>query len=256
MNTDDSLRFALSDRIQDAEIGPRRVPLALLGQFQEEVEDFLRGSNRDVDTSQVLVSIEEGSLAIVATGLLAASGLWKDMERLDNPSALGLIDPKRAAIVERWQASARKHPYRSYRLTDQSGGLNVKVDARSDFRNQVEAIWVPVEKYLLGTIVDWGGKTSPNVHLDVGNGRTVKIASTHALLAGEKENRLYKQALLQVRADENLRTGELRNINLLGFAEQRPTWNEAEFDKLVQKGTRAWADTPDDWLEKLRSGKG
>ena len=88
METADSLRFALSDRIQDAEVGPKHVPLALLGQFQEDVADFLRGSNKDVDTSQVMVSIEEGSLAIVVTGLLAASGLWNDMAQLGNSAAL------------------------------------------------------------------------------------------------------------------------------------------------------------------------
>lgn len=254
METADSLRFAVSDRIQDAEVGPKHVPLALLGQFQEEVEDFLRGSNKDVDTSQVMVSIEEGSLAIVVTGLLAASGLWNDMAQLDNSAALGLIDPKRAAVMERWQAAARKNPHRSYRLADTGGKLTVRVDSKTDFRNQVEAVWVPVEKYLLGTVVDWGGKTSPNVHLDLGSGRTVKIASTQKLLADEKENRLYKQALLHIGAEENLKTGDLRNLNLLGFEEHRPTWDEAEFDMLVQKGTRAWADTPDDWLENLRSG--
>ncbi len=254
METADSLRFALSDRIQNAEVGPKHVPLALLGQFEEDVENFLRGSNREVDTSQVIVSIEEGSLAIVATGLQSASGLWNDLAQLDNPSALGLIDRKRAEVVERWQSAARKNPHRSYRLADAGGKLSVRVDAKTDFRNQVQAVWVPVEKYVKGTIVDWGGKTSPNVHLDLGNGKTLQIASTQQLLADEKENRLYKQAVLHIGAEQNLETGELRNHSLLGFEVHRPTWDEAEFDKLVQKGTQAWAEVPDDWLESQRSG--
>jgi hypothetical protein len=254
METADSLRFALSDRIQDAEVGPKHVPLGLLGQFEAEVEDFLRGSNRDVDTSRVIVSIEEGSLAIVVTGLLAASGLWNDVALLDNPAALGLIDPRRADVVERWQAAARKNPHRSYRLADTDGKLSVRVDAKTDFRNQIEAVWVPVEKYVKGTVVDWGGKTNPNVHLDLGNGRTLKISSTQKLLADEKENHLYKQAVLHIGAEQNLKTGELRNHSLLGFEVHQPIWDEAEFDKLVQKGTQAWADVPDGWLESLRSG--
>jgi len=254
MENADSLYFALSDRIFDAEVGPKRVPLALLGQFQEEVQEFLRGSNKDVDTSQVLASIEEGSLAIVVTGLLAASGLWKDLVSLDNPVALGLIDSKRATVMERWQSAARKHPYRSYRLTDKTGRISVRVDATTDFRNQIEAIWAPVEKYLSGIVVDWGGKTSPNVHLDLGNGQTLKIASTQKLLGAEKENRLYKKALLHVSAEENLRTGDLRGLHLLGFAQHQPEWDEIEFGMMVKRGTQAWADTPHDWLDKLRSG--
>ena len=129
----------------------------------------------------------------------------------------------------------------------------MRVDSITDFRNQVEAVWVPVEKYLLGTVVDWGGKSSPNVHLDLGNGKTVTIASTQKMLADEKENHLYKQALLHVGAEENLKSGALRNLNLLGFEEHKPAWDEAQFDELVRKGTGAWRETPDDWLETLRS---
>ena len=33
------------------------------------------------------------------------------------------------------------------------------------------------------------------------------------------------------------------------------TWNETAFSELVRKGTHAWADVPDDWLENLRSGQ-
>jgi hypothetical protein len=27
-----------------------------------------------------------------------------------------------------------------------------------------------------------------------------------------------------------------------------------EFDQMVEKGTKAWADTPDDWVDELRGG--
>lgn len=250
------LRFALRDRIQDVEIGPSHVPLALLGQFQDEVAEFLRGSGKEVDTSQVMVSIEEGSLALVANGLLAASGLWADVAQLRNPATLGLIDPKRAAVVECWQKTVRKHPQRSYSLADKSGNLTVRVDARTDFRNQIEAVWVPVEKYLQGQITGLGGTTKANVHLKLGNGTALTISASQQMLAAEEKNRLYKPALLHISAEENLRTGELRNLNLLGFQAHLPVWNEVEFNAMVKKGTRAWADVPVGWLEDLRSNQG
>ncbi len=252
MSASDTLRFALNDRINDAPIGLSRVPLRLLGQFQGEVEEFLKGSTKEIDTDQAFVSVEEGSLAIVAGGLLAATGLWTDVGHLQNPSALGLLDHKRAAVVERWQVSARKNPHRSYTLTDTGNTLSVRVDASSDFQNQVEAIWVPVEKFLQGTVVDMGGTTKPNIHLKLDDGKTVMIAATQQLIAGEETNRLYRQALLRVSADESLKTGELRNLTLLAFDASQPQWDEAAFDKLVQKGTKAWAVVPENWLEALR----
>ncbi|WP_438859046.1 hypothetical protein, partial [Achromobacter spanius] len=82
MKPADNLRFALRDRINGVDVGPKAVPLSLLGEFQKEVSDFLQGSTREVNPAEVLVSIEEGSLVFVAEGLLAASMLWADMERL------------------------------------------------------------------------------------------------------------------------------------------------------------------------------
>ena len=255
MPPSDTLRFALNDRINDAPVGPKHVPLSLLGQFQGDVEEFLKGSNKDIDPSQVLVSIEEGSLAIVATGLLAATGLWADVERLQNPSALGLLDPKRAVVIERWQTAARKNPNRSYLLTDPDNLVAIRVDASSDFRNQVEAVWVKVEKYLQGLVTDLGGTTKANVHLKLDNGKVLTIASSQQLLADQEQNRLYKPALLLVMAEENLRTGELRNLAMINF-EASPAWAEAAFKNQVSKGTQAWSDVPDEWLEELRSSNG
>lgn len=256
MKTSDILRFSLDDRIDDVEVNPAHVSLALLGEFQRDVVDFLRGSNKEIDPADVPVSIESGSLVIAAGGLLAASSLWVDVIQLQNPAALGLIDPKRAAVIERWQAAARKNPHRSYRLTDKDGQRGVLVSAGSDFRNQVEAIWVAVEKYVEGTVVDWGGTNKPNVHIRVHGGKVLIIAASQQLLADEEHNRLYRPALLRVSAEESLKTGELRNLNLLAFEADRPGWNEAAFNKLVEKGTQAWADVPDNWLEELRSGNG
>lgn len=256
METFDTLRFAVRDRINDAEVGPSHVPLALLGEFQKDVAEFLKGSGKEVDAGQIIVSIEEGSLALVASGLLAASALWADVAALQDPSALGLIDPKRAAVVERWQKAARKNLSRSYRLTDRGKTVDLRVDANSDFRNQIEAVWVPVEKYLTGLITDMGGTHKANIHLKLADGQVQTISADQQLLAAEEKNRLYKSATVLVRAEESLKTGELRNLSLAAFQPEKSGWNEAEFAKLVKKGTQAWKNVPDNWLEELRSHQG
>jgi len=256
MVASDTLRFALDDRINTAPVGPSHIPLALLGEFQREIETFLKGSDQAVDPGQVMVSIENGSLAILVSGLLAAASLWIDVWHLKNPHALGSLDQKRAAVVERWQAAARKHTSRSYSLAAVGGNLMVRVDSATDYRNQIEAAWVPVEKFLHGTIVDMGGATRPNIHLKLDDGRPLTIAATQQLIAGEEKNRLYRPALLLVSAEENLSTGALRNLTLLAFDSSQPRWDKAEFDRLVQKGTQVWAQVPDPWLEELRGRQG
>lgn len=247
------LRFAISDRINNAEIGPKHVPLNLLSDFQKEVGDFLKGASRDVDPAQVLISVEDGSFMLVATGLLAASTLWADLERLKSPESLGLIDSKRAIVVERWQAAARQNPRRKYMVTDAKASAHVTVDSSSDFR-KVEDVWVRVEKYLEGRIVDLGGKTKANVHLEIDGGDVIVVAATTELLAREEQNRLYRPATLHVSAETSLLTGELRDFRLLAFQPDHPAYDETEFQVMVSRGNAAWADVqnPTEWLEILR----
>ncbi|MBW4049134.1 MAG: hypothetical protein HIU89_14755 [Proteobacteria bacterium] len=42
-------------------------------------------------------------------------------------------------------------------------------------------------------------------------------------------------------------------LALPGFEDTQKGWDAAAFDEMVRKGTRAWADVPDDWLENLRA---
>lgn len=249
----DELRFSLTDRINGVDVGPRHVPLNLLGEFHKDVSEFLQGSGRELKSADVLISIDEGSLVLVATGLAMAHGLWSDVSHLAVPASLGEIDLKRAEVVKRWQAQARSHPDRSYRLEDGSKHAIATIDSTTDYE-QIEDVWVTVEKYLHGRVVDWGGKTKANVHLELENGKVMKVSAPQQLLAQESENRLYRQALLHVTAEENLRTGELRDLHLLAFETHHPVYDETEFRKMVQRGTAAWTDVPDaiQWLESLR----
>lgn len=257
MNPINELRFAVSDRINDVEVGPKHVPLALLGEFQKDVRDFLLGSGRDIDPMQVLISVEDGSFRLVATGLLAATSLWVDMEQLKLPDSLSLIDAKRAEVVERWQTKARQNPQRSYLVDDRTAQLGFSVNSSTDYR-RVEQVWVHVEKYLHGKINEWGGKTKANVHLELENGKTLIVESSQNLVAQEERNLVYHKALLHVTAEENLLTGALRNLRLLAFEAHRPSFDEDEFKRMVERGTQAWAGVPDStaWVESLRGGKG
>ncbi len=256
MQPADTLRFVLDDRIEDAQVGPSRVPLGLLKQFQQDVAEFLAGSNKEVDPQQAMVSVQEGSLVFAVSGLLVATSLWHDVSQLQCSEDIARIDAKRAEVIERWQAAVRRHPHRRYALADREGVAAVRVDRESDFRNQSVTAWVPVGKYLSGQITDLGGTTKANVHLKLGSGRVLTIASSQQLLAAEKQNRLYKPATLRVMAEEHLDTGELRNLVLQSFEDARAVWDEAQFDDMVRRGTAAWKDVPDDWLETLRSGRG
>jgi len=121
-----------------------------------------------------------------AMGLLAANTLWTDLEHLKSMDSLSLIDPKRAKVVERWQSAAQKNPDRRYLVADQTSKISFfSVDSTSDF-HKMEDMWVHIEKYLYGNVVDIGGSSNANVHLKLENGVILTIAATKNLLAQVK----------------------------------------------------------------------
>jgi hypothetical protein len=256
MSSHDQLRFSLSDSIKNMPVTPEHVSLALLGEFQEDVAEFLKGSTKEVDPAAVVVSLEAGSLVFVVSGLLAATALWSDISKLNTKTSLDTIDPKRANVVERWQAKAQKNPLRSYRIADETSNISVAVNAESKFIREGE-IWAYAEKYLYGEVTSLGGKTNANVHLTLEDGETVIITSTHDFLKANEQNLLYRPVVVHVHTEENLHTGKLQNSQLISLELHEPHYDEAEFQAMVTRGTRAWADigNASSWVEAIRSGK-
>lgn len=80
------------------------------------------------------------------------------------------------------------------------------------------------------------------------------VSSSKNQLAQDEKNRLYKQALLRVSAEENLISGQLRNITLISFEKYNPLFDEAEFQKMTEQGSQAWKDIDDpaSWIDELR----
>ncbi|MCX8520594.1 MAG: hypothetical protein ORN28_03555 [Rhodoferax sp.] len=178
----------------------------------------------------------------VAKGLLAASTLWADLELLQSSNAPGKI-------------AARQNPQRSYHIADTANHTHLRIDASTNFRKTEEA-WVQVEKFISGRVVDWGGKTKPNVHLETEDGTMLVVAATQKMLEAEQQNHLYRNTLLHISAEENLLNGALRNAQLLAFDSHQPRFDESEFQEMVRRGTAAWASVPNatDWVEQLRGG--
>lgn len=115
--------------------------------------------------------------------------------------------------------------------------------------------WVHVEKYLYGSAVNRVEETKSNVLFELENGAVLTInIPTQDLLEKVGAVHLHRPIQLHVTADENLLTGELRNLHLLDLEDHQPGYDRDEFKLTVERGTKAWSGTPDAaaWLETLR----
>ena len=245
------LELVLEDVVDGHPVGPSSMPAGMLAVFHEQVARFLKGSHKDVDPDSVRVAIEEGSYKVVVPLVAMIAGLASDIAMLGNGS-LDQMDVKRAQVIEEWQKAARMTTTRRYRVGG-DGMPPVPIHAGSDFARHDNAVWVNVERYLQGQVIDLGGK-KPNLHLQLADGTPVKVATSQEQVLGEQRNLVYRSALLRVRAEEDSASRKLRNVRLIEFVHQQASFDADAFAAMVAKGRKAWADVPSasEWVEEER----
>jgi hypothetical protein len=245
------LELVLDDVVDGMPVAPSSMPVGLLSQFHEQIAKFLKGSHADVQLDSLRVSIEQGSYKLVLPVVALVSGLASDLALLSSGS-IDDIDPKRAEVIEDWQKSALRTPTRHYALLADSI-QPIRIHSGSRFERHDNAVWAAVEKYIQGQVVDLGGK-KPNLHLQLADGTMLKVNTRQDQVLMEEKNLVYRQAMLHLRAEENIANGKLRNVHLIDFVGYTPTFDPDSFDAMVAKGRKAWADVPDasQWVEEQR----
>lgn len=253
------LEFSLEDLVGEKPLTPETVDLPTLRGFLDEVETLIKGDVPSATLADSRVRIEEGSLKVVAlVSILLAADVKADIAKLDETGDLDAIQPKRAQIIERWQARARRSPTRAYVISDEKHEREVRIANTSGFQHGSENAWIAVEKYLTGKVVDAGGKQNPNVHLVLtDSGDDVVVQATEQQLGGEKDNQLYKEVTLRVQAEQHLRTKALRNIRLLQFLPGAAEIDEQALASLWEKGQKAWegVKSASGWVDGLRGNR-
>lgn len=245
------LELVLVDVVDGEPVTPSSMSVGLLNQFHEQVARFLKGSHADVELDSLRVSIEAGSYKLVLPAIALVSGLTSDMALLGSGN-IDDMNAKRAAVVEEWQKAAQRVPTRRY-VVQVDPAKPVHIDARSRFERHDDAMWVVVEKYIHGQVVDLGGK-KPNRHLQLADGTMLKIITNQDQVLHEEKNLVYRSALLRIRAEEDLDTGKLRNAHLIELGNYDATFDLQSFAAMVAKGRKAWADVADagQWVEEQR----
>jgi hypothetical protein len=251
------ITIALTDTSAGFEATPDRVRLGDLASFSADVATFLRGEDKEVDTNALEVAVRKGSLAIETAPLLIAPHLYRDMLTLTSGELLDSLDAKRREVMERWQKSTRASKQVSYRISAPFLGKTIEVNAETDYHSDDSDQWVQVERYVRGEIQNLGGITKSNAHIKLPDGSTLTVTTERDALRNDTVNRLYKLAMLRIKAEYNVLTRELRNAKLLEFVEHSSTVDEEALSRLTRRGAAAWKDVPNAtaWVDELRGDK-
>lgn len=251
------ITIALTDTSAGFEATPERVRLGDLASFSSDVASFLRGEDKEVDTNALEVAVRKGSLAIETAPLLVAPNLYRDLRTLLSGELLDSLDARRREVMERWQKAARLSKQVSYKISAPFLGKSIEVNSQTDFHADDADQWVLVERYVRGEIQNLGGATKSNAHIKLPDGRTLTVTTERDVLRNDSTNRLYKLAMLRIKAEYNVLTRELRNAKLVEFVEHASTVDEEALLRLTRRGAAAWKDVPNAtaWVDELRGDK-
>ncbi|MEI6168696.1 MAG: hypothetical protein WCS52_16055 [bacterium] len=258
MSIETTIEFVIHGKTEGREITPVSIGLSQFNEFNRQVESFIGGGQR-LKLDEVHVQIDTGSYILrTLVPVLILSSLEPDLKLMARQDVLGEIDPKRAEVIQKWQARAKNNPDLSFEVRPEGGSIPaIRVSWETDYRVGEIVPWVAVEKYLFGEVVDMGGMQKANIHLRlVHGGKPILVGTSQGYLREQLENRLYHKALLHVSAEQHFQTGEMRNIRLISFMDYQPTYNEEALNRFAAEGTKVWADVPDaaKWVREVRGG--
>src|ERR1700744_3847836 len=98
------LEFVLSGKVNGVEITPLTIGLSQFNEFNQQVEAFIAGTQKSkLDQTQGSVSSGSYLLRVVLPETVFAC-LEPDLRLLERQDVLGDLDPRRAEVIQKWQA--------------------------------------------------------------------------------------------------------------------------------------------------------
>jgi HSP20 family molecular chaperone IbpA len=254
MNEMSNIEFIIRGKYNNSEISPSNIPLSLLEDFTSDIYNLLN-SIPEITKDDISVSIEKGSFKIkTIIALIAINTIQVDILTLTETKNFNTINKKRSDIFENWINKSKAQNTLEFEIK-----LNNKksyiFNSKTEIIRNVNEIWSNSELYVYGELIDIGGASSSNMHIRQDDGKILVINCTKNDLEKQKENRIYQNVAIRVKADQNIKTGEIKNLFFVEFIDYNPEYNEEEFLKLVEKGKNSWKDIDNhiDWIRKLRS---
>jgi hypothetical protein len=253
MKLSDKVEFIVRGKIGETDITPDNISLTLLNNFTKDITDLLN-SIQETKKEDIVVSIEKSSFKIKSFIALAALNIIKaDIETLNSTKDLATINEKRSNIFEDWAKKTKANYGLEFEI-NLNGSEGLKINSNSEYKRSDANIWVESEVFLYGIVTDLGGAQRPNIHMKTEDGKSITIDCTKNDLVNEKENRVYQPVAIRAIANQNLYTGELKEIRFSSFVDYKPVYNEKELLATIEKGRNAWSAIENhvEWVRNLR----
>ena len=124
--------------------------------------------------------------------------------------------------------------------------------------------WTEAELYVRGLVTNVGGKSSPNIHIDIDDDRFGKliVAATKEQITADDKNRLYKFVTLRIAIQQDAITShyDTSSATLLDYIQTDKADDDvsAYLDRLIDQAAENWKKIKDkdSWLSDIRGYAG
>ncbi|MBP5788213.1 MAG: hypothetical protein J6Y19_10425 [Kiritimatiellae bacterium] len=242
------------------------IPAPVLQSILNGVQGFIAGSEASPRTksqiaNSLIYSISEGSLNIragltaVMASFLADSGFANDVAAIAEGRLGDVSDAGRLETICNLRQDLLDNGADTIELSSPVASVPAFDLVPRDLVPAASTDpWVDSEAYVMATVVDIGGKSKPNAHLELDNGKTIVADSTRQDLANIKENLLYKDVLAHIAYQVDLKTQAWRGIRLVSLSLPAKPFDPEAFDRAVSAPS-AW-DEVEDPVTEIRRMRG
>lgn len=237
-------------------LSPENYDINDLKTLLEEVILLFESTNTK---NRPIVSLEIGEGSVIGrfkTTLQVVAIVGAVISLVQESNSLDGLDSRTANVFESIQKTARQKNYTfelSTSLSKEGEGLIITPQTKLIAHDPV---LLEAEFYFYGTVVDAGGKSKPNIHLDVADLGVITISSPRDYLASLETNLLYHECGVRVRGMQNILTGEIGNtFELIELMDYSPAFDEEYLNECIHRASKHLKNIdPELYLDEIRGG--
>lgn len=222
----------------------------------ENIESILFPSKK-TDRPTISYGIESGSVRhIFKTSMQAVLGFSAVIAQIKSENSIDFLELRSAEALENIQQSSYKRNYTFELSTSISSTSTLEISPKTRFIKS-EVIWVDAEFYFYGTLINAGGKSKVNIHIDTEELGSITIDTPKEFLEAKEVNLLYKKYGVRAIGKQNSETGEIdrSSLKLLELIDFSPKFDAKYLKDRISKAKKNWKGVDkDQWLKKLRGG--
>ena len=236
------------------ELTPGSFDIRELKDLLTRVEDLLFPGDRK-ERPVIDYRNEEGSVRnIFTTSMQTVIAFNAVLDQVQQQQNIDFLEVRTASAIEAMQNEAIKKGWSFTLSTGLPNSAELVVDRETLFK-RTDDVWVEVELYLYGEVIDAGGKEKANIHVSVPGKGVFIVQTPKQTIADLKESIIYKPYGLRVLGKQNMSTGEVdrNSVQFLELIDHQARFDKAYFAQLRKKAS-PWLKgiDPDAWLDEIR----